>query len=496
MADQCTTIECLQPFVEEANASVSGMESAYDIFWVLLATVLVFFMQAGFAMLEAGTVRRMNVSNILFKNAFDPVLAAIVWWACGWGFAYGIDEDGFNDSPNGFIGNGDFFLTSDGNIMEDYHSFIFQWAFCATAVTIVSGAIAERCYIFAYFIYSLLLCGFVYPVVVHWMWSSEGFLSPFNTKYARLNVGVLDFAGSGVVHMVGGFSALAGAFVVGPRIGWVENQKLLKEASTPEERHALEAKFAPHDKTLMTLGTLILWFGWFGFNCGSTLALSGGAARVAGKVGVTTVLGAAGGGLGALLMTVVFDAEHRLLLDPIFNGILAGLVSVTAGCATIEPYAALLCGAIGGVIYFGSSGLVARLEIDDVLEASAVHGFCGFWGLVATGLFATKQNVKAAYGDSTVMDDMTGAFYGGNGKQLGTQLLGGLLIAVWSFALSFLIFFVLKSTGNLRVPEWTELYGLDNTEHGASAFSKSFQWGKVHEDRVSTTESVKSPESK
>ncbi|KAJ9448441.1 Ammonium transporter 2 [Diplonema papillatum] len=453
-------------------------ESAYDTFWILLATILVFLMQSGFAMLEAGTVRRMNVSNILFKNAFDPVIAALTWWICGYAFAFGIDEDGVGGGTlNAFIGNGDFFFTSDGHVEGNYILFLFQWAFCATAATIVSGAIAERCYIVAYFAYSTLLCSLVYPIVVHWVWSTEGWLSPFNSRFDRLNHGMIDFAGSGVVHMLGGFSALAGAFVVGPRLGWVDNKEKLAAATTVEERRQAEAVFAPHDKTLMALGTLILWFGWFGFNCGSTVALSGGMAEVAGKVGINTVLGAAGGGLGIMLITVITDPEHRLLLDPVFNGILGGLVSVTAPCATVDPWAAVVIGLLGSGVYFCSANLVTKLNIDDVLDAAAVHGFCGYWGIIAAGIFSTKSNLAKVYGaEGDVLDDMAGFLYGGNGKQFGTQLLGGLVIFVWAFTLSFLLFFGLKLAGHLRVPEWTEMFGLDSEEHGAEAFSKSFHW--------------------
>eukprot|EP01059_Diplonema_ambulator_P018969 TRINITY_DN3168_c3_g1_i1.p1 TRINITY_DN3168_c3_g1~~TRINITY_DN3168_c3_g1_i1.p1 ORF type:complete len:477 (+),score=74.93 TRINITY_DN3168_c3_g1_i1:236-1666(+) len=456
----CTTLDACTSSYNELKARQEAMSGAYDMFWMVLATILVFFMQSGFAMLEAGTVRRMNVSNILFKNAFDPVLAALVWWSCGWGFAFGIDDEGkASNTVNGFIGNGDFFLTSNGHAFDqkNYHSFIFQWAFCATAATIVSGAIAERCYIVAYFTYSLALCGLIYPCVVHWTWSEQGFLSTTNSDFKRINHGMMDFAGSGVVHMVGGFSALAGAFVVGPR--------KIFDSST---------QFAPHDKTLVALGTLILWFGWYGFNCGSTLGLSGNGGLVAGKVGATTTLGAAGGGLGVLLLNLALG--NGLLFDPVCNGILAGLVSITAGCAVVEPYGAVIIGIIGGAVYFGATRLVKMAGIDDVLEASAVHGFCGYWGLTAVGFFATEANIEYAYG-GTYGHDMVGVFYGGNGKQLGTQLLGGLIIAVWSFTLSLLLFLALKFGGVLRVPDWIEKYGLDDSEHGASAFSKSFQWG-------------------
>eukprot|EP01064_Diplonema_japonicum_P004118 TRINITY_DN12702_c0_g1_i1.p1 TRINITY_DN12702_c0_g1~~TRINITY_DN12702_c0_g1_i1.p1 ORF type:complete len:476 (+),score=75.76 TRINITY_DN12702_c0_g1_i1:53-1480(+) len=472
----CSTIESCNASMVDLQGKLSDMNGAYDVFWVLMSMILVFFMQSGFAMLEAGTVRRMNVSNILFKNAFDPVLAAVVWWICGWGFAMGHDASGIgSDTVNGFIGNGDFFLVSDGEPHDpsNYHSFVFQWAFCATAATIVSGAIAERCYIVAYFVYGTLLCGFIYPVVVHWVWSDQGFLSATNTEFKRINHGLIDFAGSGVVHMVGGFSALAGAYVVGPRKTWNS-----------------DAKYVPHDKTLVALGTLILWFGWFGFNCGSTLGLSGDGALVAGKVGATTVLGAAGGGMGVLIMNLVLG--QGLLFDPVCNGILGGLVSITAGCSVVEAYAAVIIGLIGGVVYYGSSMLVTKMGVDDVLEASAVHGFCGFWGLTAVGFFATHDNVNRAYG-STYGDDRVGVFYGGNGKQLGTQMLAGAIILTWSLGLSLILFMVLKLTDNLRVPEWVEKSGLDNSEHGASAFSKSFQWvGTELQPKEEQTEPIKS----
>ena len=405
-----------------------------DCFWLMFGGCLVFFMQAGFALLEAGSIRAKNTKNILIKNSLDACLGAILWWFCGYSFAFGVQ----GDSPNKFIGGKDFFSALDKPASTTYYAFwFFQWAFAATAATIVSGAVAERCTLTAYAAYTCFLTAFVYPVVVHWTWSSEGWLTD-----GDIGPGLLDFAGSGVVHMTGGGAALMGAYFLGPRIGKFEAD------GTPVD-------IPGHSSSLQCLGTFILWFGWYGFNCCSTGAW--GDMVTATKVAVTTTLAAAAGGISALGCEVV--AGKNADLPPILNGILAGLVSITAGCNVVEPWAAFVLGLIGGVVYTISCKLLIKMQIDDPLSASPVHFFCGAWGVIGTGLFATKANNGLLAGGAT------------GGKQLGIQFLGVLAIGAWTCILSGLLFIALKATGKLRVDTDAEEKGMDASKHGGSAYN-------------------------
>eukprot|EP00494_Astrolonche_serrata_P025294 UN25555 len=294
-----------------------------DTMWFIIMGVLVFFMQLGFTMLEVGAVRAKNVENILFKNLGDACIGAVVWFILGWAFAYGVSDD-----PNEFIGNEDFAVHEH----EYFREWFFQWCFAATAATIVSGAVAERIELHAYFCYTVLMTGFIYPVVVYWVWSGEGWLT-----YGK-DYGIIDFAGSGVVHMVGGFCALAGAVVAGPRKGSIE----------------------VHSVPFQVFGTLILWFGWYGFNCGSTLGAQNGALNVAERVAVTTTLGAASGGLSAMILNKVIHDYWSAVYT--CNGILAGLVSITANCHVISPGAAIVIGGLGGMFYTGASFALKKIE--------------------------------------------------------------------------------------------------------------------------------------
>merc|ERR1719461_575878 len=305
-------------------------------------------MQLGFAMLEAGSVSRRNVQNILFKNLMDACLGAVIWFSLGFGVAYGKDGD------NEFAGESMFF-----DLPADQHlSFFFQWAFCVTASTIVSGSVAERMKLTSYFIYTVVITAFIYPVVVHWVWDGNGWLSAFNGDEGGdgAKIPVMDFAGSGVVHMVGGFSGLMGAIFVGPRPGRFDP--------------CSSARYGSHSVPLQLFGTLILWYGWYGFNCGSTLAVDG-FAGVANRVAITTTLGAAAGGLTVAFVGKLLDKRWNITLA--CNGILAGLVSITAPCPIVGPGAALALG------------------------ASAVHGVCGYWGVVSVAIFATEDNIATAY---------------------------------------------------------------------------------------------------
>lgn len=380
------------------------MTQAADTLWVLLCGVLVFFMQTGFAALCAGSVRLKNVKNIMLKNLLDACVGALAFWSLGYGVAYGKYHDG-----NEIIGSSFFFLSGQFERKDGFHNFFFQWAFAATAATIVSGAVAERCGMFAYAGYAFFLTAFVYPVVVHWVWSTKGFLSAFKSE-PFLNVGTVDFAGCGVVHMVGGLAAGLGSAVLGPRLGRFD----------PD---ADPAHFAGHSAPLTVLGTFILWVGWYGFNCGSTLLIVG-ADEVASKVAVTTTLAAATGGITNLIyhfqVTKHSSNDKHGIYDvaEVCNGILAGLVSITAACSVVEPWASVVIGFIGAFVYSGFSRLLISLQIDDAVNATPVHFACGMWGLIAPGLFARGLNMRAAYGNHR-----TGLFYGGNGTMLAVQLL-------------------------------------------------------------------------
>ena len=319
--------------------------------------------------------------------------------------------------------------------------------------------------------YALFLTVWVYPVVVHWIWSDKGFLSAFKTNPYK-NVGTIDFAGSGVVHMVGGAAAGIGAWVLGPRIGRFDPAVPIDE-------------FRGHSAPLTVLGTFILWIGWYGFNCGSTLAIVG-AGDVAAKVAVTTTLSAATAGVTNMLLHFQIAKRYSEDKHGIYdvaetcNGVLAGLVSVTSACAVIEPWAACVIGFIGAFVYSLGSWTLKKLQIDDAVNATPVHFFCGAWGLIAPGLFARGVNMRAAYGNHR-----TGLFYGGNGTMLAVQILAFLAITIWA-TVNMLPFFIIMNTlgwyvlflllvnnilNRFRVPEHQEILGLDESKHGGSAYS-------------------------
>jgi Amt family ammonium transporter len=443
----------MAPTIEERlavlEAGVGAQQSEADTHWVLYCGVLVFLMQAGFAMLCAGSIRAKNAQNILLKNLMDAAVGALWFWATGFAFAYGSSGDG-----NWFIGNDLFFLSKGFEGKDGYTSWFFQWAFAATAATIVSGAVAERCSLIAYAGYSAWLTGFVYPVVVHWIWSSDGWLSAF-IHDPIYNVGVVDFAGCGVVHMVGGAAAGIGAWILGPRIGrFGPNGAPIKGHSMP----------------LVVLGTFLLWVGWYGFNPGSTLAISG-AAEVAAKTAVTTTLAAATGGLTNLAL------HHKIsgtfLVSEMCNGVLAGLVSITSACSVVEPWAAVVIGFIGAFAYTAGAKLLEKLEIDDAVNACPVHYFAGVWGLLAPGLFARPANMRAAYDNNS----RSGLFYGGEGYMLACQVLAFVCITGW-VAVCMIPFYILMDKMQLfRIPGDVEEMGLDESKHGGSAYNVAVETG-------------------
>ena len=441
---------------DENAAAIAGLTEGLDNAWIIMCAALVFLMQAGFAMLSAGSVRSKNATNILLKNVMDACAGAIGFWSFGYAFAYG------DEVPNAMIGDKYFFLSNWPADGHDPKFFFFQFAFAATAATIVSGAMAERTQYVAYIGYSFFLTAFVYPVVVHWGWSGSGWLSAFNSHSDKLlDVGIVDFAGCCIVHMVGGVAALWGAIFVGPRMG-----RFMPSANGD----IVAVPLAGHSIPLTTLGTFLLWFGWYGFNPGSTLLISpAGYGFTAGLAAVNTTLSAAAGAFASLYLSFGISSrngEGIWDLCMALNGALAGLVSITSGCATMDPWAAVISGVLGGFVYYGASNLMKMLLIDDPLDAVAVHLFCGMWGAVAAGLFSSEERMAAVYGSTKF-----GLFMGGDGNLFGCQIIGILAVFAWVTALMAPFFAALKAAGVLRVSEEDERLGLDLSHHGGSAYT-------------------------
>mmetsp|Transcript_15697 Transcript_15697/g.37874 ORF Transcript_15697/g.37874 Transcript_15697/m.37874 type:complete len:452 (+) Transcript_15697:34-1389(+) len=423
-------IDLLNATLTEA---IANYDEALDTCWILVCAAMVFFMHAGFTMLETGCVQLKNTQNILCKNCLVVVIATICWYAFGYGLAYGApnSDSGSFAGTDRFFGSG--FIDEQNAGVNRWRDWFFQWAFCATCATIVSGAMAERTGLIGFAIYVAAMTTFVYPVVVHWTWGG-GWLADRETPYS-------DFAGSGIVHMCGGVGALVGAAVVGPRAGRFD-------ANVDQE------KFVPHNVPIVVLGTFILFFGWFGFNPGSSLAMKTTAdAYSASMVAMNTTVGGAMGGLVTYVLAFVLTKKHSV--GALCNGILAGLVGITAGCGSVEPGEAFVIGGIGGLFYLAGSMLTQAVKVDDPIEAFAVHGCAGFWGVLAVGLFG---------GEAT---GGNGIFHGGenSGAQLGVQVLGALMITLWSGGFALLFFVPLKMAGLLRVSDAMQNLGLDEAKH-------------------------------
>lgn len=425
---------------DEAPALLS--QGTADIVWLALCASLVFFMQAGFAMVETGMTRAKNACNIMMKNLLDFSFGALGYYLIGYGLMYG--------ESNGFIGwSSEYFMMSSITNGADGTSSIgwfFQVVFCATAATIVGGAMAERTKFAGYIAYAILVSVLIYPITGHWIWGG-GWLSEMNIR---------DFAGSTVVHSVGGWCALAGAIVVGARTG---------KYGAKGQVNVIPG----HNLPLSTLGVFILWFGWYGFNAGSTLGATDGLAHVA----VTTTLAAAAGVCAATCVTWIRFKKPDLTMS--LNGALAGLVSITAPCACVSMGASILIGAIGGVIVVYTAIFFERtLKIDDPVGAISVHGVCGVWGTLAVGLFGQRA-IDILYWDAdTAIKD--GLFYGGGFSQFGVQLLGVVSAFVYAFGAAFIIFYLIKKTIGLRVSPQEEQEGLDIGEHGHEAYADFTQY--------------------
>jgi Amt family ammonium transporter len=403
-----------------------------DVLWFILGGILVFLMQAGFAMLEVGMVSVKNTKNILVKNLFDASLGALCWWAVGWGFSYGT----LDATPTHFIGNSQFFGDMPDSDKEDW---FFQWAFAATAATIVSGAVAERVSFGCYLVYSVALTSFIYPVVVSAGWATGGFAYA-NSDF--FNGCFTDFAGSAIVHLTGGVAAFVAAIIVGPRIGRFDG------TGVPLPQQSV---------IFQTLGTLILWFGWYGFNGASTLGISGQGLTLA-HVCMTTTLAAASGCIGTVSLTYYMTGV--IDIGAANNGILAGLVGITAGCAVVENIGAILIGFFAAPVYFFSSRLLEKLHIDDVVGAAPIHMFCGMYGAVVVGLFASKSRAG----------DCAGVFYGGNADTLFANFVFCLFVIGWTGGLIAILFMICKFTIGVRVSKEIEEAGMDDSKHGGKVF--------------------------
>ena len=391
----------------------SMIVNSVDSLWVVIAGILVMFMQPGFMLVETGFTRSKNSVNIVMKNFMDFSVGAITYWAFGFALAYG------GTTIGGFLAYGNFFLEGDSL------TYFFQVVFAATAATIVSGAVAERTKFSAYLMFQPFICGLIYPIVTHWVWSGQGWLG---------DLGFIDFAGSGVVHMVGGFAALAAVTVVGPRIGKYDDQG----SPLPLPGSSMVAG---------ALGVFILWFGWYGFNVGSALAaIDVDLASIA----VTTTLSAAAASISAMYTSMISGKPN---VSMTLNGALAGLVGITAGCANVSNLGAVLIGLVSGVLVVYSINFIEKKGFDDAVGAISVHGVCGAWGVLAVAVFDTSD----------------GLITGGTSLFV-PQLIGMIAIAAWAYITSFIVLKAIDSAVGLRVTPEEEIAGLDASEHGTTAY--------------------------
>lgn len=428
------------------DATPAQLQTAIDSVWVMLAAILVIFMQAGFALLEAGSTRMKNAGHVAGKTILTFAICAIAWWALGFGLAFG---DG-----NSFFGTTGFLVTG----LEEQASaafsslafsdvpiaikFLFQFAFAGVSLAIAWGGFAERGKLSVYFIFGVLFTVVIYPIVAHWVWGG-GWLAELKMQ---------DFAGSTVVHLQGATAALAATLLLKPRIG-----KYNKDG-TPNA-------IPGHNQVLSVLGVIILWFGWFGFNPGSTLSAMGDG--FFGYIALTTNMAAAAGAVAALVISWMYFGKADI--PSMLNGVLAALVAITASCAFVDTWAAIVIGAIAGIVTFFTAQWFEKMGIDDPVYAFSVHGIAGIWGTLSTGIFATPELVeKVGIGEA-------GFLYGGGFHQLGVQALGVFGTFAFVFVLSFIILGLLKVTIGLRVKEEEEIIGLDLSEHGSYGYPEQMK---------------------
>jgi len=411
--------------MEEYTQILNEQTFAINTVWVALCAALIFFMEAGFALLEAGFVRAKNAMSIIAKVIIDITFGGIAFFVVGFGIAYG--------ASNGWFAL-DFGITERdlglGLKVSNQLFWFIQLGFAVAAISIVSGALAERMKLWAYAILVVFFCGIMYPLVANWVWNPNGWLAlrGFN-----------DFAGSAAVHAMGGFSALAAAIVLGPRIG-----KYSKEGNSNT--------IPGHNLPLASVGAFILWFGWFGFNPGSSLGAVGNWELI-GSVVVNTFLASAAGGIATMFYT--FFSYGKIDITMVINGILAGLVSITAGCNVVGPMSAILIGFIAGILVDVAVLFFDKMKVDDPVGALAVHGINGLFGTLAVGFFAIEG----------------GLFFGGGLDLLTTQLIGVTIIALFSFSITFIIMKVLKSTVGIRITTEEEEAGIDSVSFGVKSYS-------------------------
>ncbi|RLQ97231.1 ammonium transporter [Falsibacillus albus] len=399
-----------------AEPTTTELKTSIDMVWVMMSAILVFFMHAGFAMVETGFTRAKNTLNILMKNFLTVAIASILYYCIGFGLMFG-------KSSHGLFGTDGFLLSG----RTDLGFFMFQTVFAATCATIISGAVAERMKLSSYLLVTVVMTGLIYPIIGHWVWGG-GWLS---------KLGFIDFAGSSVVHLTGAVGSLAVILFLGPRIGKYKDGKI----------NAIPG----HNIPMGALGVFILWFGWFGFNGGSTLAAD---PSLVPHVLVTTLFAAS----AALLSSAFYSKLRFQRIDPslTLNGALAGLVGITAGCANVSLTGSVLIGLIAGVIMVEAVWLIdSKLKVDDPVGATSVHGICGIWGTLAVGLFDTQN----------------GLLYGGGSSLLATQAIGVLAVIVWTFITVGAVAFALKKLSGIRVSSEEEISGLDFAEHGSNAYS-------------------------
>ena len=417
--------------IPDLAASIETVQTHANILWTLVAAALVFFMQAGFAFVESGFTRAKSAAHIMMKNVLDVSMGSIFYWAIGFGLMFG--------ASNGFVGFDHFFLSPDATTPDgqwEYTFWIFQVVFAATAATIVSGAMAERTKFSGYLVYSIFISLIIYPVFGHWAWGNLLISENGDSGAWLANMGFIDFAGSTVVHSVGGWAALAGAIVVGPRIG-----KFGKDGKP--------RAIPGHNLSMAALGVLILFLGWFGFNGGSTTTADGSVARII----VNTFLAACAGTVTAMIVSWVKFGKSDVGMT--LNGTLAGLVAITAPCATVTPLGSILIGITAGVIIVYAVLFFDKIKVDDPVGAISVHGVCGAWGTICAALFHESLFLGQEY-------DLVGT--------LMIQLTGIAVAFVWTFGTAFILFQAIKATIGLRVSPEEELEGLDIGEHGASCY--------------------------
>lgn len=419
MEETITNTEISTALLEELSVSINNV-------WVLIAAILVMFMQPGFAMVESGFTRKKNTANILMKNLMDFSFGALIFWIVGYSIMYGESMLG------GLIGKPYLFFNSDGiGDYADKTDILFQTVFAATAATIVSGAMAERTKFHAYLIFTVVITLIIYPIAGHWKWGG-GWLD---------ELGFMDFAGSTLVHSVGAWVGLAGAIIIGPRLGKYTNGK--------------PTAIPGHNLAFGALGVFILWFGWFGFNAGSQLGAAGNDNTVAiGHIALTTNLAAAAGAVAAMFTSSLRYKRPSLSLS--LNGALAGLVAITAGADAVSPGSAVIIGLLAGVVLVLSVEMFDQyFKVDDPVGAVSVHGVCGALGTLLVGVFAIDG----------------GLINGGGWSLLGVQAIGVVSIGLWAFIMGLILFSILKATGNLRVSKRIEEEGLDVYEHGENVYN-------------------------